>query len=205
MIVTEAYDIHAANMVAWQVPRKIAKERIFFSLYSTAGRPMMTQEQALDYAMKLPISPGRKLDILIAHALFGYQMRLPNTPWYPVQIIVFYADDGTMMYSFDQRSCNAMMFKNGVDDRDGTVPALPMWCEDLTHTDTILAEMRDRGWSVSIHGMPGRDWQVIYNKVGEVECMARADQFGVAVCAAALLTIESARPVVEQALGASRT
>jgi hypothetical protein len=66
--------------------------------------------------------------MLIAEKVFGYQVEVVKPEWYKFEVYLFKdVERDCYLYSLDENACNAMMYRNGVDARDGTLPPLPFY------------------------------------------------------------------------------
>lgn len=62
---------------------------------------------------------------------------------YPLKVIGFYEEDNPLMiYSWDKGSCNAMMFRNGENDKDGIAQPLPRYSTSLEAFEEVVSWLR---------------------------------------------------------------
>jgi hypothetical protein len=90
------------------------------------------------------MSPARELDALVAEKVLGMHVERIRPAWYHggQEVLCFYQPLGTLMeYSLDADACNAMMFRNGVDERDGIAPPLPFYTGDIAAAWEVVAHM----------------------------------------------------------------
>lgn len=74
----------------------------------------------------------RELDIAIAERVLGMRVERVTPSWYGREVILFYhPDDPLIVYSYDTNACNAMMYRNGVDNTNGIAPPLPNYSQEL--------------------------------------------------------------------------
>lgn len=139
---------------------------------------------------------GRDLDIAIAVEVLGYKKRVLEPDWYDLPVTCFFDPHGIIEYSYDDRACNAMMYRNGEDESEGFADPLPSYSwEDadarrlLWHFDTWHVER------VNDPGGPGSG-DFYY----EAHCTsyrpegygtATADTAPLAICRAALKSVRS--------------
>lgn len=75
---------------------------------------------------------GRELDALIAEKVLGFVVKRVKPEWYPAEVTLFcYPNSDLIEYSCDPRSNNAIMFRNGRDDSDGSAAPLPNYSDDI--------------------------------------------------------------------------
>ena len=56
-----------------------------------------------------------------------------------IEVLLFFAPGRRFVeYSFDLNSCNWMMYRNGVDDKNGTAEPLPQYDDDLNWSFDML-------------------------------------------------------------------
>ena len=92
--------------------------------------------------IKIP-EDNRQLDIMIAEHVLGYVTRRIKPSWYKYEVILFFEKDHPLViYSFDENSCNAMMYANGVDEKDGTAQALPFYSTEIQDAWEVCVAMQ---------------------------------------------------------------
>lgn len=75
---------------------------------------------------------SRQLDCDIAQNVLDYHAEWVKPSWYAFPVLCFYRKGSPLIkYSYDENGCNAMMFRNGVDDSAGTAPPLPQYSENI--------------------------------------------------------------------------
>src|SRR5712671_2186430 len=104
--------------------------------------------------------PIREIDCLLAQHVLNYEMRIVKPDWYPFEVRTFFWRESKlplMGYSYDQNSCNASMFANGVDTKDGYAQCLPDWSgEDSEGYEwEIVDAMIERGRHLWLTSLPG--------------------------------------------------
>jgi hypothetical protein len=73
------------------------------------------------------MEPSRRVDILVLLQLF----ELYPVVVFPKSVLLFInLEEDLVAYSYDNNYCNAMMFRNGQDDTDGTAPPVPCFTDD---------------------------------------------------------------------------
>lgn len=93
-------------------------------------------------------TPDRVIDCAIAEHVLGFHVENIGRPIlhgypYKADVLLFFAvGHPHVVYSYDDNSCNAMMYRNGVDDTDGTAPSLPSYCNELNEAWEIVAHMQ---------------------------------------------------------------
>ncbi len=86
----------------------------------------------------------RQLDILIAEKVLGFEVRRIKTLWYKYDIVLFFAKGHPhVVYSYDENSCNAIMFANGIDESDGVAQALPHYSTEIQAAWEVCDRMKD--------------------------------------------------------------
>lgn len=101
----------------------------------------MSNAEGLGGVLRTQQPAGRELDALIAERVMGYTRETRKVDWYPVEISVFYKDPSWLEYSYDERSCNAMMFRNGVDASDGHAAVLPYYSASIESAWSVVEKM----------------------------------------------------------------
>lgn len=141
----------------------------------------------------------RELDCQIAEHVLGYEVRTVKPDWYPHEVRCFFWRESNlplMAYSYDQNACNASMYANGIDMKDGYAQALPRWSGD---SDGMVWEvvhaMIKRGfrfWLVDEPGICENRFRCCFAKdVGRMmEESTTAKGVEEAICRAALKTIQ---------------
>ena len=101
--------------------------------------------------MVTQIAVGREMDCLVAEKVMGWRVERVRPSWYPVEVLCFYEEwSRNISYTYDERSCNAMLYRNGVDDSNGTAPPLPQFSEDIAATWTVVERLQEQGWHLSL-------------------------------------------------------
>lgn len=78
----------------------------------------------------------REKDAVVAEKVMGFRVVTIKPKWYRLPVQCFYEEDSPLIaYSLDANACNAMMYRNGEDDRDGTAPPLPHYTSDESWDD----------------------------------------------------------------------
>lgn len=128
------------------------------------------------------------LNLAVAEKVLGYRVVKAKPAWYPFEVWCFYAPGDTteewMAYSWDQNACNAMMFRNGKDDKAGTAPPLPGYVFDISAAWNVVAEIRERGLLEAFKAHLGDVWA------------SSEEDAAVAICRAALAAVEGASPSI---------
>ena len=104
--------------------------------------------------------PLREVDCLLAQHVLNYEMQIVNPDWYPHEVRCFIWRDSKsplMAYSYDQNACNASMFANGKDEKDGYAQPLPRWSgEDSEGYEwEVVNAMLSRGRHLWLTSLPG--------------------------------------------------
>ena len=88
----------------------------------------------------------RQIDCLVMEKVFGYRVVEKKLDWYRVPVFFFYASNSDVPeYTYDSNACNAMIYRNGRDDSDGTVPPLPFFmCDAEGREWQIVKEMASK-------------------------------------------------------------
>lgn len=98
---------------------------------------------------------SRELDMLVAEYVFGLHVEVVKPTWYDREVMLFISpESGLIIYSYDTNGCNAMMYRNGVDSKDGIAEPLPFFSLDDTIVWEIIDQLRGNGWRVNIHVEP---------------------------------------------------
>jgi hypothetical protein len=106
----------------------------------------LTTEEALRYY-------GRELDVEVARDVLGCRVETIKPSWYPYEVVLFFRADSPMIeYAWDINSCNALMHRNGVDDKDGTAPVLPSFSEEWEHAGIVIRHMANIGRPLHVEG-----------------------------------------------------
>lgn len=93
----------------------------------------------------------RELDPLIAEKVLGMHVERIKPDWYPLEVMCFYREGSPLIvWSFDAASCNAMMFRNGVDASDGTAEPLPQFSDDIADAWRVVEYMQELGWVMNL-------------------------------------------------------
>src|SRR5713226_5622656 len=126
----------------------------------------------------------RELDALVAEKVLGMHVERLRPAWYhggQTEVLCFYRPlSPLMVYSLDADACNAMMFRNGVDESDGFAPPLPFYSDNIAAAWTVVEELNSEWafilsrrifgdgpkWSISIYetdedGYQTRDLAII--------------------------------------------
>lgn len=78
----------------------------------------------------------REKDAVVAEKVMGYRVIVIEPEWYRLPVKCFYEDGCSLIqYTYDANACNAMMYRNGKDDSDGTAPPLPHYTSDESWDD----------------------------------------------------------------------
>lgn len=76
----------------------------------------------------------RVVDVAVAEHLIGYRRETVQPSWYRVPVDLFSIEfDGRqeVVYSYDANACNAMIFRNRVDDKMGYAQPLPRYSSEI--------------------------------------------------------------------------
>ena len=74
----------------------------------------------------------RELDVLVAEKALGMRVERIRTNWYHHEILCFFEPGcDLMVYSYDENACNAMMYRNGVDESAGVAAPLPYYSGEI--------------------------------------------------------------------------
>ena len=93
---------------------------------------------------------GRALDIAVGSVLFEHITINPE--WYRFPVEGFFdRQSGLMVYSYDTNGCNALMFRNGESDSDGTADPLPYWSDDIAQAWELVEELWELGNNFAIN------------------------------------------------------
>lgn len=113
------------------------------------------------------LGSDRQFDKTIAESVFGWQVEVVKPEWYPYDVYLFRDPiSGNLLYSLDENACNAMMYRNGVDATDGTLPPLPHFsvCEELEVIEMIhRAMISSAGLRIHYYCNPGSNGNISYN------------------------------------------
>lgn len=139
----------------------------------------------------------RELDILVAEKVLGMRIERIQTKWYNHDILCFYEPScDLMVYSYDENACNAMMYRNGVDERDGVAQPLPHYSLEMETAWEVVEAIskpdagEDHGWQVVLSYQHGRrPWvRLVKDRSGfGHNPEAQADTMPRAICLVALL------------------
>lgn len=89
------------------------------------------------------------LNVAVAERVLGMSIRRTTPEWYGREVTLFYwPNDPLIAYSWDENACNAMMYRNGKDDSNGTAPSLPFYDSDLDQAWEVVLTLRERGGDV---------------------------------------------------------
>lgn len=89
----------------------------------------------------------RQIDLLIAEQVLGYEVRKIKPSWYPHEVTLFFVRGHPhVVYSYDENSCNAIMYANGVNDEDGVARSLPHYSSDIQEAWEICERMKDNDY-----------------------------------------------------------
>jgi hypothetical protein len=98
----------------------------------------------------------------------------------------WHVNQGHILYTWDENSCNAMMYANGVDDSDGVAKPLPFFYEELGACRDVIEKIVasegllaiDKG-EASIILPDGLVWVGKSEDVAEAICLAFVKAFPV--------------------------
>lgn len=136
---------------------------------------------------------GRELDELVAEQVMGLRVERIKPDWYPVEVALFFRPGNPLVeYSLDERSCNARMFRNGVDEKDGTAPPLPFYSEEIEHAWEVMEKLRESGDVLSLNWYPDAGhWECVVHRLPHAH--GEATTVSLAICLAALASARRAR------------
>lgn len=108
-----------------------------------------------------------KLNIQVGSIL--YHTEVLNTPWYHGGPVTGFYEPGNplMVYSFDAKSCGAIMYRNGVDEKDGTASPLPDYAAQLGDFQEVMDWVKAQGGSLVIRTTTKYSIVSIHNKEGK--------------------------------------
>lgn len=144
------------------------------------------------------LKAGPELNALVAEKVLGLIRRDIEPTWYqrdgqPPRIVTLFLhpDSGLVWYSYDKYGCNAIMHRNGVDDKDGSAEVLPSYSEDIAAAWEVVEQIGlfdarpsiDLDVGLALQRESGGDWVVKY-RFGCV--VARGNTAPLAICLAAL-------------------
>jgi hypothetical protein len=111
------------------------------------------------------LSEDRQLDKLIAEKVFGYEVEMVKPDWYPFEVYLFkWPERGVYAYSLDEDACNARMYRNGVDEREGFLDSLPFYSSaEFTDFVSIHEPMMKRFEAEIYYSCQWRGYRPIYS------------------------------------------
>ena len=146
------------------------------------------------------MTAGRKLDALVAEEVLGYRVERVTPEWAGREVTLFFAPGHTLVtYSCDFRSDNAMMYRNGEDDRDGIAPPLPVFSEDIAAAWEVVEHLKDRNWAIRLSNKTVNWcwWAYVYDYSSadaRAEATVQAETAPLAICLAALAAVRAPTP-----------
>ena len=142
---------------------------------------------------------GRALDAEVAETALGFRVERIRPAWYGREVLCFYRPGSPeMAYSYDDNACNAMMFRNGVDDSAGYALPLPRYHDDTAEAFTVLEALRADGRIIMASVSVGENgwWCALYPPLG-YGCNSVESEYcetaALAICRASLALMERAR------------
>jgi hypothetical protein len=71
--------------------------------------------------------------------------------WYPLEVVLFFWPGEPLVgYSYDKNACNACIWRNGVNEKDGVAPPLPRYSSELGPAWEVVARCRERGLTLDV-------------------------------------------------------
>jgi hypothetical protein len=134
---------------------------------------------------------GRDLDIAVARYVIGMHVERITPAWYGREVTLFFRPGNPLVeYSYDEHSCNAMMFRNGVDPSDGTARPLPLYSEEMDDAWSLRHWLAERGvWLTLQSDWHMRQWNAAIHRKSEFVAQSGfVDDAPLAICRAALLS-----------------
>jgi hypothetical protein len=150
------------------------------------------------------MNAGRELDALVAEKVMGWRVERLRPEWYGgTEVLLFYEPGHALAsYSYDERSCNACMYRNGADRTDGIAPPLPYFSCEIADAWAVVEKMRADGFVYEITDVPhhpARQWAGFAHRwaaqsVGPHDALeyagnATGDTVAEAICRAALAAV----------------
>ena len=134
----------------------------------------------------------REIDKKIAEKVFGLEVRRIKPDWYRYEVLCFYEPGYPLMvYSFDQNGCNARMYRNGIDERDGIASTLPFWSQDIADAWEVVEHFKKQDYMVSVNVGPEAGWWCcMYPPAGDFIETESCESAPLAICRAALQAAE---------------
>ena len=130
------------------------------------------------------------LDRAVAERVLGFRVETVTPSWYGNREVWLFTRPGSTRvdYSWDASSCNACMYRNGVDDTDGTADPLPGYSDNIEAAWEIVDEMIERGFLVAFDRGDTSEWFVRFTRNG-VRTTSTGATPAEAICRAALATV----------------
>lgn len=97
---------------------------------------------------------GHDLDHLVACRVFGLRSKTVQPDWYPVPVTLYFYREEYIEFSWDKRSCNAMMFCDQARASGPSAPPLPGFSSDGDHLSAIMDCLKERGCSLILGHRP---------------------------------------------------
>jgi hypothetical protein len=86
-----------------------------------------------------------EINLLVQEHIFNMIIIELHLDWYPVPVKCFYYKDSPyVQYSWDKKACNAMIFRNGIDDSDGIAKSIPFYSNEIEAAWMIIEKLRDQ-------------------------------------------------------------
>lgn len=140
---------------------------------------------------------GRALDALVAEKVLGYHVERITPEWAGREVTLFFRPGNPLVeYSMDGRSDNACMYRNGVDDKDGIAPPLPIYSEDIAAAWEVVEHLKSNGWAIRLSNkmVDWAWWAYVYEYGSEhatAEATVQEETAPLAICRAALQAVEA--------------
>lgn len=92
------------------------------------------------------LEAGRELDALAAEYIFDLRVDVIKPDWYDREVMLFIShESGLVVYSYDSNGCNAMMYRNRLNEVDGVADPLPYFSEDIAAAWEVVERLLSDG------------------------------------------------------------
>jgi len=129
---------------------------------------------------------NRKLDMLIAEKVMGFEKRLMPFDHFDHEVWGFYKDD-KLVYAIDAYGGHPVCHVNGKDRTDGTTKWVPYFSRDVEDTIPLLDLLKKVGPVISYEN---NMWTISYRVLGGKDSVT-CENLSRAICLAALRSLGS--------------